>query len=129
MDRFIGRMIGQDFGQLLHLVRSKFKLKPTFLHVMKEAKFFRNHLAHEFWVAHFGNLRSERGRIIIMEHCGLYERNFDRVSDILINATALDAAKYISVLDQQHADEGAFVAWEERLALAKNEEAKRLAPG
>ena len=104
-----------EFGGLAHRVADRFKFRSELRQILKEAKFFRNHLAHTFWVSHFGNLRSERGRKIIERDCKLYELQFDRVAELLVSGTGVDAASYTKFVDGTANLEGVFCEWESRL--------------
>ena len=123
MQRQANKIMKMDFGSLLHQVYTKFKLPPEIHEVLKQAKGFRNDLAHTFWVGHFPNLRSERGTAIIIENCELLERQFEKVADLLIAATGLDAIAYVNFVNANEPDEEVFRGWEVRLKAAREAEA------
>jgi hypothetical protein len=123
LGREAGKIMKKDFGQLLHQVYTKFQFHTDILQVLKDAKSFRDHLAHDFWVCHLGNLRSERGTAIITAHCELLERQFDKVSDLVIAVTGVDAAQYVNFVAERSENEEDFEGWEERLEAARNAEA------
>jgi hypothetical protein len=123
LEREAAKIMKKDFGQLLHQVYTKFKFHTDVLQVLKEAKDFRDHLAHDFWVCHLGNLRSERGTEIITEHCELLGRQFDKVSDLVIAVTGLDAAQYVNFVAERAGNDENLKGWEERLEAAREAEA------
>lgn len=123
LERHAVKIMRMDFGKLLHQVYTKFKFEPEVLAVLKQAKGFRDHLAHDFWVCNLGNLRSERGTRIIIDHCELLERQFEKVSNLLIAVTGLDAAMYVNFVSERADDAEAFKSWEERLEAAREAEA------
>lgn len=112
------RLQKMDFGSLAQQVCDKLKLTPELRQVMKEAKGFRNYLAHEFWAPHFSNLHSARGRMIVERQCKQLERQFDGVATLIVRATELDAAAYVSFVAGNANDENVFREWESRLDIA-----------
>lgn len=122
IEREVAKIMKKDFGQLLHQVYTKFKFHTDILQVLKDAKGFRDHLAHEFWVCHLGNLRSERGTSIITAHCELLEHQFDKVADLVIAVTGLDAAQYVDFVTGRSGNEEDFKGWEKRLEIARQAE-------
>ncbi|MEA1071082.1 hypothetical protein [Sphingomonas sp. LY160] len=115
LERYVVKVMKYTFGALLQQVHDKYKLGPAFLDTLKEVKSFRDYLAHEFWVAYFPALRTERGRKIIIEHCALYERSFDRVGDVFVAQSGLDITPYITSLDREATSESRLAGWEARL--------------
>lgn len=123
MQHHANKIMKMDFGPLLHQVYTKFKLSSDIHEVLKQAKGFRNDLAHTFWVGQIQNLRSERGTAIIIENCELLERQFEKVADLLIAATGLDAVAYVNFVNANEPDEEVFRGWEVRLEAAREAEA------
>jgi hypothetical protein len=109
------RLQFMDFGRLAQMVGEKFKFDPALKNILKEAKGFRNYLAHNFWVSHFGNLRTSRGRAIIERECKLYETQFDRVAEIVVSATGVNTEEYTAFVDGTADREDVFKEWEIRL--------------
>ena len=112
---FAQKALKFDFGSLAHRVADKYGFSPDLRTILKEAKFFRNQLAHTFWVVHFGNLRSERGLSIIKRECLLYEAQFERVAEILVAQTGVDAPGYSAFVEGTADREEVFIGWEVRL--------------
>lgn len=123
LERHAIKIMKMDFGKLLHQVYTKFKFSKDVLQIFKDAKSFRDHLAHDFWVCNLSNLRSERGTRIIIEHCELLERQFEKVADLLIAVTGLDATMYVNFVSERSEDEESFKGWEVRLEAARAVEA------
>jgi hypothetical protein len=118
LQAFGKRVLKMDFGGLAQQVCDKFKFVPELKQAMKEAKGFRNHLAHDFWVSHFANLHSDRGVTIIVRQCKLLERQFDGLSNILVAGTGVNANLYAEWVASNANDELVFAGWESRLDLA-----------
>ena len=109
------RLLKLDFGQLTQRTHDKFKLPPPWREILKDAKQFRNYLAHEFWSPNYGNLRSERGINIIAKHCELIEHHFDVLATGIIEATGVNIGLYIQFVEANAGDEETFRGWETRL--------------
>lgn len=122
LEREAVKIMKKDFGKLLHEVYAKFKFHAHILQVLKDAKGFRDHSAHDFRVCNSGNLRSERGTAIIVEHCELLQRQFDKVADLVIAVTGLNAAQYVNFVEQHGNNDEDFRGWEERLEAARRAE-------
>jgi hypothetical protein len=112
------RLLKMDFGSLAQQLCDKFKLASDVRQVMKDAKGFRNNLAHGFWAPHFSNLHSDRGRTIIERQCQQLERQFEGVAMLLVQATGLDTAAYAAFVAGNANDEDVFRGWETRLDIA-----------
>lgn len=110
------RLLTLDFGQLTQRTLDKFKLPPPWRDILKDAKLFRNYLAHEFWSPNYGNLRSERGLNIIVRHCELLEHHFDVLSTHIIAVTGVDIGLYIQFIETNAGNEDDFRGWETRLS-------------
>lgn len=109
------RLQFMDFGRLAQTVGEKFKFRTDLRNILKEAKGFRNYLAHNFWVSHFANFRTIRGRAIIERECKLYETQFDRVAEIVIAATGVNTEDYTAFVKGTAGREDLFKEWEIRL--------------
>lgn len=116
--KITARLMKSDFGTLAQQVCDKFKFDSELREAMKQVKGFRNHLAHEYWSAHFGSLRSERGIAIIVKECSLYERQFERVSEAIVSGTGVDIADYVAFVDETAKDESTLNEWEILLAAS-----------
>ena len=113
--QFSDRLLGMTFGTLRQQVYQKYKLTTEFLDVMQTAKDQRDYLAHNFWIHHLGNLRSQRGLNIIVRHCRTMDRQIDGVADYLIQQTGIDAWRYIGFVDTQSSNAHEHDNWEQLL--------------
>jgi hypothetical protein len=118
-DTFARRLMKMDFGSLAQQVCGKFKFDPNMAQVMKDARGFRNHLAHEFWATQFHNMHTDRGRAITMRECVLYEAQFERVANAVVGATNVDAAAYAAFVAGNAERPEIFKEWEELLDNAE----------
>jgi hypothetical protein len=112
------RVFKLEFGGLAQQVCDKLNLSDEIRQVVKQAKEFRNYLAHNFWVAHFSNLHSARGIRIVVLQCEQLERQFDRVTSLIVAATGVNAAGYAAFIQSGANDEQTFREWESRLETA-----------
>jgi len=118
-EKFSQKLLRMDFGQLLQQVYQKYGLESEFLAVVRTAKDARDYMAHNFWVGHLGNLRSERGLDIILRHCGVIEKQIDRVSDYIVERTGVDAWRFIGFIDERADNKAAHEGWEAFLAVSE----------
>jgi hypothetical protein len=69
--------------------------------VLKEAKSFRNDLAHNFWQSNFGNLHSKRGVYLVEQQCAQLVVQFEALGEHLINVTGAKIDDYVSWVKAQ----------------------------
>ena len=89
------KVIRLNFGQLLDRVAGSFKLGADEKQVFEDAKGFRHHLAHDFWVSGFMGLHSNEGVALLVEECEALEVQFRVTTELLFSATGIDAAGYV----------------------------------
>jgi hypothetical protein len=118
-EAFSRRLMKMEFGSLAQQVCDKFKFEDELREVVKQAKGFRNHLAHEFWATQFHNMHTERGRQITCRDCALYETQFERVADVIIGAAGVDTAAYVAFVAGNADQPEVFKEWDERLTRAE----------
>ena len=94
-DAYSRKMMGLNFGQLLDRVAGAFKLGEIERTVLNDAKGFRHHLAHEFWVNNLVGLHTEQGVSLLAEECEALELQFKLVTELVIAATGLNAKQYV----------------------------------
>lgn len=117
---FTARMLGWDFGQLAHRVRTQFKLPDDpWIQIFKDAKEMRNNVAHEFWSPNYGLLRSERGIGVIVRHCDVLRQHFEHLGDGLAYVTGLNLDTYFDVINDPASLERAILGFEERIVEAE----------
>lgn len=117
---FSRRLMKLEFGSLAQQVCDKFGFGSELRDVVKQAKRFRNHLAHEFWAAQFHNMHTDRGRKITCRDCHLYETQFERVAQLIVSATGVDVAAYLAFVAGNADQPEVFKRWEELLDQAEN---------
>jgi hypothetical protein len=114
-EAFSRRLMKLEFGSLAQQVCDKFKFGDDLRAVVKQAKGFRNHLAHEFWATQFHNMHSERGRRITCRDCALYETQFERVAQLIVGAAGVDTASYVAFVAGNANRPEIFKEWEQLL--------------
>lgn len=118
-ETFSRRLMKLDFGSLAHQVSTKFDFGHDLREAVKQLKGFRNHLAHEFWATQFHNMQTDRGRIIVLRGCAIYEKQFEGVANIVIPATGVDAAAYAAFVAGNADRPEIFKDWERLLDNAE----------
>jgi hypothetical protein len=113
--KFTQKLLRWDFGTLRQQVYQQLKLPREFLAVVDTAKEQRDFLAHNFWIGHLRNLRSERGLEIIIRHCRCIEAQIDRVSDYLIKETGTDVWRFITFIEGRPNEPEEHAEWERLL--------------
>ena len=114
--KFSKAALDLDFGSLEQRVCNKFKFDAQSRQIMKDARDLRNSMAHDFWIHHLTHIRSERGAAIVVRHAAIMERQIERVTELLILKTGVDAARYIDYLETIARDETKFADHERQLA-------------
>ena len=104
------KILRMDFAQLEQRISNLFCKNADDKAVFKDARDFRNNLAHNFWQNSFSFLHSARGVFLIEQHCAQLEVQFEVLGEHLINLAGTDMAHYVAwVQDQtdmeQHLDE------------------------
>lgn len=94
-ERHVHKVMKLNFGQLRGRIETGFDLNADECLVLKEAQSFRDNLAHEFWAANFSSLHSDEGIALLEEECAILEIQFQKLGDLLISATGLDARSYV----------------------------------
>ena len=125
--KFVGKVMKWDFGSLTQQMCDRFPNSAELRSLLKNAKDMRNYLAHEFWAAHFGNLHSDRGIVIIVSECELRELHFEKLSEFFIAETGINTTSYIHFVAAEAQDEVRLKKWEELMAAAQTFEAERFA--
>ena len=97
------RLMRLDFGQLEQRICHQFKLVGDDKAVLKDAKDFRNDLAHNFWQSNFFNLHSKRGIFLVEQQCAQLEVQFEAVLDHLINLTGANIGDYVAWVQTESA--------------------------
>lgn len=75
-EKFLARLKRANFGTLLQWVCTDLKLSSEALAILKEARSFRDNLAHHFWYPHFPLLVTKRGAKVLAEELELMENHF-----------------------------------------------------
>lgn len=121
------KILGLDFGGLIHQAYNKLNLCSEILEILKEAKQARNYLAHNFWGANFGHLHSVDGIEIIVRQCLVFESMFRRLAEGIINETNVDVQRYIDHVRTAAAERSVLAEWD-RVLLRAEAEAERGQP-
>ncbi len=113
--RLSNKILRLDMGGLVQQVCDKLRLPPEIRAALKEAKGFRDYLAHNFWGANLSNLHSTRGIEIVVAQCRLFETGFREVGLLIVRTTEVDVFKYVLFLKSSAADEAILAEWEQQL--------------
>ena len=119
-EAYTAKIMKLDFGSLAHQVCTKFQFDADLRNAVKQAKGFRNNLAHQFWVTQFHNLHTDRGLEIIRRECALYDQQFERLAALVVSATGVDSAHYAAFVRGNSDRPEVFKEWEERLERAES---------
>jgi hypothetical protein len=109
------RILRLDMGGLIQQVCDKLGLTPEMRAALKEAKGFRDYLAHNFWGANLSNLHSARGVEIVIAQCQVFETGFREAGALIVQATKVDVLKYVLFLKSSAADEAILAGWEDEI--------------
>ena len=115
-DIFGEKLLNMDFGKLEQRVCAKFDFDPEQREVMRDARGFRNYLAHQFWIHHLGHPGTREGRNLVVRHANLLARQIDRVAWMLIGATNVDAQRYSDFITSRGADPKTLSEWSSLLS-------------
>lgn len=97
-------MLRQTFGQLLDKIVGGFALDADQRQILKDAKSFRDYLAHEFWIINLPGLYDEEGLSLIVEQCESLEIQFRLVTQLVFDATQVNAEQYVTWTKQRSQD-------------------------
>ena len=103
-------ILRMDFAKLEQRISNVFCKNADDKAILKDARDFRNHLAHNFWQSSFGFMHSARGIFLLEQGLAQLELQFEVLGEHLIKLTGTDMDHYIAwVQDQsgmdQHLDE------------------------
>jgi DNA-binding transcriptional regulator PaaX len=100
---YSNKLLRLDFAQLEQRICHQFNLSGDDKAVLKDAKSFRNDLAHNFWQSNFGNLHSKRGISLVEQQCAQLEVQFEALGEHLINLTGAKISDYVAWVQAESA--------------------------
>ena len=82
---------------------------------LADGKLARDHLAHNFWQGHAGNLFSPEGVDVIATECAHAANHFRLLAQALFDETGADAEDYVKMIVEDPARANKLKGWQELL--------------